>query len=122
MRRIWATHRWLRGGARFLGVWLAGGLVAWGILPRFVQAEIELFMLLHAFVSSMLMAAWRQPSAARDPEWRAMGKGMAAAVLVICCNIAIISLYVLVWPESFQPGRLRGPLALLAPLFLGSLL
>jgi hypothetical protein len=103
-------------------VWLAGGLVAWGILRWFVQAGIELFALVHAFAASMLMAAWRQSPAARDPEWRAMGEGAAAAVLVIWCNVAVVSLYILARPESFQPGRLTGPMAWLAPLFLGSVI
>ena len=125
MRRVWQSHRWLRGGIYFLVAWLAGGLVAWGILGWFAQANtelFELFTLVHLLVSSMLMAAWRQPPTARDPEWRAMGEGMAAAVLVIWCNVAVISLYVLVRPGSFQPGRLTGPLAWLAPLFLGSVI
>ena len=122
MWRVWRSHRWLRFGVRFLVVWLASGLVAWLILQFFAQAELDLHLLAHAFLASILIGAWRQPPTARDPEWRAIGKGAVAAVLVIWCDIASISIYILARPESFQPGRLSGAVALLAPLFLGSLL
>ena len=120
-RRTIHTHRRLRAGARFLAVWLLSGLVIWGILPWLMWVNGELLLLLHPFLASILMAWWQQPPAARDPEWRAIGKGAGAAVLVMWCNLAAIgvAMSIMPWPE---PGRLRGAMVILGPLFLGSLL
>ena len=102
-------------------VWLSSGLIAWGILPWLMWVNIELLLLVHAFLASIVMAWWRQPPAARDPEWRAMGKGAGAAVLVMWCNLAVLGVYMSITPRS-EPGRLSGAVAILGPLFLGSLL
>jgi len=111
----------LRVSARFLVVWLLSGLVSWGILPWLMWVNVELLLLLHPFVASILVAWWRQPPAARDPEWRAMGKGAGAAILVMWCNLAVLGVAMSIMPQP-EPGRLSGVVAILAPLLLGSLL
>jgi hypothetical protein len=124
MRHIGRTiHRQgrLRGAACFLVVWLLSGLVIWGILPWLMWVTVELLLLVHPFLASILMAWWRQGAGARDPEWRAMGKGAGAAVLVMWCNLAVIGVATSILPQP-EPGRLSGAVAILAPLFLGSLL
>jgi len=121
VERTIQTHPWLRVSARFLAVWLSSGLIAWGILPWLMWVNIELLLLVHVFLASILMAWWRQPPAARDPEWRAMGNGAGAAVMVMCCNLAVLGVAMSITPR-LEPGRLSGAAAILGPLFLGSLL
>jgi hypothetical protein len=116
-----SSHRWLRARARFLVVWLASALIAWGILPWLMWVTGELLLLAHLFAAGVLMGWLRQPPEARNPEWRAMGKGAQAAVLVMWCNLAVFGVYMLINPPA-EPGRLSGAVAILGPLFLGSLL
>ena len=99
IQRMSQAHPWLRISARFLIVWLASGALTWGVLAWLVRVDVELLLLLHSFLASILMAWWRQPPAAHDPEWSAMGKGAGAAVLVMWCNLAVIGVAMSIVPR-----------------------